>query len=67
MLVKLNYENLFCIKCILEDFGNMSGLVCNVEKTMLLPIGDIDQMDPKLVALDFLICAISLMHKSVPG
>jgi hypothetical protein len=27
------------VKRILESFGEMSGLICNVEKTMLLPIG----------------------------
>jgi hypothetical protein len=31
----------------------MSGLVCNVEKTMLLPIGDINQIDPRILDLGF--------------
>ncbi len=53
MLVKLNYDNLFRIKYILEEFGNMSGLVCNVEKTMLLPIGDIHQIDHRIADLGF--------------
>jgi hypothetical protein len=33
LIVKMSYENLLRIKNILEDFGIMSGLVCNVEKT----------------------------------
>jgi hypothetical protein len=53
LLVKMNYENLLRIRYILEDFGNMSGLVCNVEKTMLLPIGDNDQIDPRVAELGF--------------
>jgi hypothetical protein len=53
MLIKLNYENLLRVKCILEHFGNISGLVCNVEKTMLFPIGDIEQMDPRIADLGF--------------
>jgi hypothetical protein len=53
MLIKFNYENLFRVKCILEEFGNLSGLICNVEKTMILPIGDIDQIDPRIANLGF--------------
>ncbi len=39
LIVKMNHENLTRIKTILEEFGIMSGLVCNVEKTSILPIG----------------------------
>jgi hypothetical protein len=39
MIVKLTYENLLRIKNILEEFGLLSGLVCNVEKTVVIPIG----------------------------
>jgi hypothetical protein len=53
MLIKFNYENLFRVKCILEEFGNLSGLICNVEKTMILPIGDIEQIDPRIANLGF--------------
>jgi hypothetical protein len=53
MLIKLTYDNLCRVKQILEEFGNMSGLVCNVEKTMLLPIGDINPVDPRILDLGF--------------
>jgi hypothetical protein len=41
------------IKEILEDFGIMSGLVCNVEKTVLLPIGADTVIDENIRALGF--------------
>jgi hypothetical protein len=53
MLIKFNYENLFRVKCILEEFGGLSGLICNVEKTMIIPIGDIDQINPRIANLGF--------------
>ncbi len=53
MLVKLSYENLSRIKSILEEFGNMSGLICNVEKTVLLQIGTNEQIDPRITELGF--------------
>jgi hypothetical protein len=53
MLVKLNYDYLLRIKNILEEFGNMSGLVCNVEKTVILPIGNIHPIDQRIADLGF--------------
>jgi hypothetical protein len=41
------------IKNILEDFGAMSGLVCNVEKTVLLPIGADTVIDDNIRTLGF--------------
>jgi hypothetical protein len=55
MLVKLDYNSLCRIKTILEEFGNMSGLVCNVEKTMLLVIGDNVDVDDRTKELGFVI------------
>jgi hypothetical protein len=40
LLIKLDYNSLLRVKVILEEFGLISGLVCNVEKTMLLVIGE---------------------------
>jgi hypothetical protein len=53
MIVKLTYENLLRIKTILEEFGLMSGLVCNVEKTVLLPVGNPVIVDPRIADLGF--------------
>jgi hypothetical protein len=55
MLVKLDYNSLLRIKTILEEFGNISGLVCNVEKTMLLVLGDNVELDNRINNLGFVI------------
>jgi hypothetical protein len=55
MLIKLDYNSLLRIKNILEEFGNISGLVCNVEKTMLLVIGDNVELDNRIENLGFVI------------
>jgi hypothetical protein len=39
-------ENLTYVKLILRDFGIMSGLETNVEKTTLMPIGCLDEILP---------------------
>ncbi len=38
MIVKLTYDNLLRIKNILEEFVLKSGLICNVEKTVLMVV-----------------------------
>ncbi len=53
LIVKCNYNNLLRIKTILEDFGTMSGLICNVEKTVLLPIGNDTVIDNNILSLGF--------------
>ncbi len=55
MIVKNTYETLARIKEILETFGAMSGLVCNVEKTSILPIGDNTVVDDRIRDLGFVI------------
>jgi hypothetical protein len=55
MLTKCSYQNLTRIKCILEEFGILSGLVCNVEKTVLLPIGENAVIDEQIMSLGFVI------------
>ncbi len=53
LIVKLTYENLLRIKNILEEFGLLSGLVCNVEKTALMSVGDNIVIDERIVNLGF--------------
>ncbi len=53
MLIKLEYESLLRVKHILEHFGNMSGLRCNVEKTNLLPLGENINVDDRIHELGF--------------
>ncbi len=55
MLTKLDYNSLLRVKNILEEFGAISGLVCNVEKTMLLVIGDNAEVDNRIENLGFVI------------
>jgi hypothetical protein len=55
MLIKLDYDSLLRVRNILEEFGVISGLVCNVEKTMLLVIGDNDEFDNRIKDLGFVI------------
>jgi hypothetical protein len=49
----MEYENLLRIKTLLEEFGALSGLVCNVEKTSLLPIGLPMQIDERIRDIGF--------------
>jgi hypothetical protein len=53
MLIKLEFETLSRIKLILEQFGDISGLRCNVEKTNLLPLGNNINMDARIYDLGF--------------
>jgi hypothetical protein len=53
LIVKLEYNNLLRIKQILEEFGILSGLMCNLDKTMLLVIGDNVQIDERILNLGF--------------
>jgi hypothetical protein len=55
VIIKLTYENLVRIKTILEDFGIMSGLVCNVEKTTVMLIGSNTPIDERIFELGFTI------------
>ncbi len=55
LIVKLNYNNLLRVKQILEEFGLLSGLVCNVEKTILMPIGIQANIDERIINLGFVI------------
>jgi hypothetical protein len=55
VLVKLDYDTLLVIKNILERFGTMSGLACNIDKTILLPVGPQAHVDPRISDIGFTI------------
>jgi hypothetical protein len=55
MIVKLEFDTIVRIKTILEQFGTLSGLLCNVDKTTLLPIGENIQVDNRIWDLGFII------------
>ena len=49
-----NADNLRRIKKVLEDFGNISGLMTNVDKTTLMPIGCLDDpLEDDIIDLGF--------------
>jgi len=52
--VLLEYESLLALKNILESFSKISGLVCNVEKTWVLRVGNVaGPVDPRILGLGF--------------
>jgi hypothetical protein len=53
IIVKLTYENLLRIKNIIEEFGLMSGLICNIEKTVLMVEGKDTILDEWITNLGF--------------
>jgi hypothetical protein len=68
MIVKLEYNSLAIIKKILTDFGILSGLVCNVDKTTLLPIGPNIPIDPRILDLGFkIVNSVTILGLTIEG
>jgi hypothetical protein len=53
VLTTMDVNSLSRIKAILEDFGSISGLECNVEKTILMQVGSNLPVEPEIVQLGF--------------
>jgi hypothetical protein len=53
MLVKMDVQTLTRLRSILDEFGILSGLECNVEKTTLLQVGIDSQVPQEIAALGF--------------
>jgi len=53
LILKLTRENLLLVKNILNDFGRISGLKCNVEKTNILAIGNAGNAEEDLNDIGF--------------
>jgi len=51
LLVKLNLENLQVILGFLNNYENISGLGCNIEKTSLMPVGLIEDLPQNILEL----------------
>ena len=49
IITKMEIESLSRIKKILEEFGVMSGLECNVEKTAIMQIGSDDPINQDII------------------
>jgi hypothetical protein len=68
LIVKLTYENILYIKNVLEEFGILSGLVCSVEKTVLLPIGNNVIVDERITTLGFkLVDTVTILGLEING
>ena len=53
ILVRMDLSSLSRIKEILTNFGNISGLICNVEKTCLMQIGSQQPIEREIIELGF--------------
>ena len=53
IIVKLCARTLNKVKEVLDKFGTLSGLCCNIEKTVLVPIGKIEAISQNIVDLGF--------------
>ncbi len=53
IVTTMNFASLNRIKKILEEFGSLSGLECNVEKTTLMQFGSTDPVDDEIRSLGF--------------
>jgi hypothetical protein len=49
----MNVESLRKLKAVLNDFGQMSGLECNVDKTTLLQVGTVEPISQDIIDLGF--------------
>jgi hypothetical protein len=68
LIIKLTYENILYIKTVLEEFGILSGLVCSVEKTVLLPIGNNVNVDERITTLGFkLVETVTILGLEING
>jgi len=57
ILTLMELASLKRIKDILHEFGILSGLECNVEKTNIMPIGNNDPVSAEIRDLGFTICS----------
>jgi hypothetical protein len=44
VIIKCCEQSLLNLKTCLENFGNISGLVCNIDKTNIMPVGGINEL-----------------------
>ena len=52
-LVMMDLQTLTRIKSILTKFGILSGLCCNIEKTVLVPVGILEPIPEEIFELGF--------------
>ena len=55
VITKLCQQSIRTLKKILGDFGELSGLKCNLEKSVIMPIGGADPNDVNILESGFLV------------
>ena len=53
VMVSMDLNTLMVIKVILNNFGKLSGLCCNIEKTILIPVEQLSPISNDIIALRF--------------
>jgi hypothetical protein len=53
ILTLFTFTALLALKTCLEEFGTFSGLKCNIEKTVLMQVGQKTPITPEIAALGF--------------
>jgi hypothetical protein len=53
ILTSFVYATLLALKTCLEEFGAFSGLKCNIEKTVLMQVGNKPNISPEIASLGF--------------
>ena len=68
IIVQMDLRSLSRIKRILADFGSISGLLCNVEKTCLMQIGSDQQIPGEIVDLGFnIVDSMTILGMQIGG
>jgi hypothetical protein len=67
-LVKMDTQTLTTLRVILDDFGKLSGLECNVEKTTLLQVGDDSQISQEIADIGFsIVDTVTILGLKITG
>ena len=53
IIVKMCVRTLQKVKTVLENFGTLLGLCCNIEKMVLIPIGKTEAINQDILDLGF--------------
>jgi hypothetical protein len=67
-ILKLDVDTLTKLKRVLNEFGTLSGLVCNVEKTTLLQVGEVGPISQDIIDLGFsIVNEVTVLGLTVSG
>jgi hypothetical protein len=64
----MNTQTLTILREILDDFGKLSGLECNVEKTTLLQVGDDSPITQEIADIGFsIVDTVTILGLKITG